>query len=98
MCIAIFKKCTRYSRHIFMKTWFSETFSEIPEISNLIKFHEIPSRGKRVVPCRRTDITKLVVPFPYYANAPKNSALHSVHTQTTKDIFWLARENFYKNT
>jgi hypothetical protein len=41
-----------------------------------IKFYPSPSSGSRVVPCgqadRRTDMTKLVVPFRNFANAPKN--------------------------
>ena len=36
--------------------------------------HENPSTGSRVVPCRRTDrqtdMTKLLVAFRYFANAP----------------------------
>jgi len=39
-----------------------------------IKFHENPSSGRRVVPCwqtdERTDVTKLIVTFRYFANAP----------------------------
>jgi hypothetical protein len=41
-----------------------------------IKFHENPSSGSRVVPCRqtdgRTDMTKLIVPFRNFGKAPKN--------------------------
>jgi len=41
-----------------------------------IKFHETPFSGSRVVPCGRTDIrtdlTKLIVAFRNFANAPKN--------------------------
>ena len=40
-----------------------------------IKFNENPTRGSRVVPCGqrdgRTDITKLIVTFHNFANAPK---------------------------
>jgi len=43
------------------------------------KFHEKPSIGSRVVPCRhdrrtdgRTDITKLIFAFRNFANAHKN--------------------------
>jgi len=40
-----------------------------------IKFHENLSGGSRVVPCGRTsgwtDITKLIVAFRSFANAPK---------------------------
>jgi hypothetical protein len=38
------------------------------------KFHENPSFGRRVVPCGRTDTTKLVVTFPNYADAVVISA------------------------
>ena len=48
-----------FSQHIF------------EECSN-IKFHENPASGCRVVPCRRTDMTKLMVPFRNFAKAPKN--------------------------
>jgi len=37
-----------------------------------ILFHEDPSIGKRVVPCGRTDMTKLTVAFRNFAKAPKN--------------------------
>jgi hypothetical protein len=43
-----------------------------------IKFHEYPPSGSRVVPCgqtdRHTDVTKLIVPFRNFANAPKMTA------------------------
>jgi hypothetical protein len=37
-----------------------------------INFHENPSIGSRVVPCGQTDMTKLVVAFRNFANAPEN--------------------------
>jgi len=44
--------------------------------SSNIKFHENPFTGSRVVLCeltgRRTDMTKLIVAFRNFANAPKN--------------------------
>ena len=47
-----------------------------------IKFHENPSNGSRVVPCRltdgRTDMRKLIVAFRNFANAPKNVCLYHV--------------------
>jgi hypothetical protein len=43
------------------------------EISSNLKFHENPSSWSRVVPCGRTDTTKLKVAFRNFANAPKNS-------------------------
>jgi len=56
------------SRHIFEK------------YSN-IKFYENPSSGSRVVPCGRTDMTKLIFAFRNFTNAPKihiNVALHFI--------------------
>ena len=46
---------TNYSCQILMNLEFSRQILEKP--SN-IKFHENPSRGSRVLPCRRTDIRK----------------------------------------
>ena len=43
-----------------MKLEFSR---QIFEISSNIKFHENPSSGGRVVPCGRTDMTKLIAAF-----------------------------------
>jgi hypothetical protein len=40
-----------------------------------IKFHENPSSGRRVVSCRRTDMTKLIVAFRNIANATKNKVM-----------------------
>ena len=41
-----------------------------------LNFHELPPSGSRVFPCRQTDeltdMTKLVVALPNFANAPKN--------------------------
>jgi hypothetical protein len=47
--------------------WFSRQFLE--KYSN-IKFHENPFGGSRVVPCGRTDMTKLIVAFRNFANGP----------------------------
>ena len=48
---------------------FSKTYSNI-------KFHENPSSGSTAVPCERTDgqadMTKLIVAFRHFANAPKS--------------------------
>jgi hypothetical protein len=40
-----------------------------------IKFRENPTGESRVIPCGRTDMTKLIVAFRNTANAPKNGAL-----------------------
>jgi len=37
-----------------------------------IKFHENTSSESRVFPCRQTDMTKLLVAYRNFANAPKN--------------------------
>jgi hypothetical protein len=37
------------------------------------KFHQNPSSGSRVVPCGQTDMTKLIVAFRNFANAPNKS-------------------------
>jgi hypothetical protein len=50
-----------------MKLEFSQ---QICEKSSNIKFHEIPSCGSRVVPCRRTDMAKLIAAFRRFAKAP----------------------------
>jgi len=48
---------------------------QIFEKNSNIKTHENPSSGSPVVPCRRTDgqtdMTKLIVVFRNFANAPK---------------------------
>jgi hypothetical protein len=47
-----------------------------------MKFPENPSIGSRVVPCGRTDgrtdMTKLIVAFRNFANAPKNQNTHFI--------------------
>jgi len=39
-----------------------------------IEFHENLTSGSRVVPCRRADMTKLIVAFHNFVNMPKNEA------------------------
>jgi hypothetical protein len=68
MYIDLHVKCF-YSCPILKKLQFSQ---QIFEKSSNIKFHENPSSGSRVVPCERTDMTKLIVAFRNFANAPKN--------------------------
>jgi hypothetical protein len=50
----------------------------------ILKFHENPSSGSRVVPCWRTDgqtdMTKLIVTFRSCANVPKNAKLSQYKT------------------
>jgi hypothetical protein len=44
------------------------------KVSN-IKFHQNPSNGSRVVPCGPIDMTKLIVAFRNFANAPKQEEM-----------------------
>jgi len=70
--ILAFMQSTPYSSCRFvMKLKFSW---QIFEKFSILKFHENPSIGRRVVPCgytdRRTDMTKLIVALRNFANAP----------------------------
>ena len=47
-----------------------DLFNRFSKISN-IKIHQKPSRGNRVISFGQTDITKLIVAFHNFANAPK---------------------------
>jgi hypothetical protein len=51
-------------------------FDRFPKIYSNIKFHENPSIGIRVVTCGQTDgqndMSKLIVAFRNFVNAPKN--------------------------
>jgi hypothetical protein len=64
-----------YSCNIAMKLEFSQQFLET--CSN-IKCHENLSKRSRVDPCRRTLMTKLVVAFRNFANAPKNITINAL--------------------
>jgi hypothetical protein len=57
----------RYYCEILRQLEFSRQIFE----NTHIKFHENPSSGSRVVPCGRIDMTKLIVAFRNFANAPK---------------------------
>jgi len=59
---------TRCSCQILMKL---EIFWQIFEKYSNSKFHENPSSGSRVVPCRQRDTTKVIVVFRSFAKAPK---------------------------
>jgi len=51
-CTQVLTQCTRYASHILLKLEYSR---QIFEKSSKTKFHEIPSAGSQVVPCRQTD-------------------------------------------
>jgi hypothetical protein len=57
-----------YSSRILMKLEFSR---HIFGKSSAIKFNQNLSIGSRVVLCGQTDMTKLIVSFRNFANAPK---------------------------
>jgi hypothetical protein len=60
---------------LVMKPEFSlQIFEKSPDI----KFHENPSSGSRVVPCGRTDVTKLIVAYRNFANTPRNQCEENV--------------------
>ena len=67
---------TRYSCHVLMKLRFSGQFFEKKKLEYQISSN--PSGGSRIVLCGRTDgrtdITKLIVAFRNFVNAPKNKA------------------------
>jgi len=49
-----------------------------------IKLHENPSSESRVVACERTNITKQMVAFRNFANAPKNAGVYRDVEGTTE--------------
>ena len=58
----------------FIETWiFSTDFSFFFQRSLNIIFHENPSSESGVVPCRQTDMTKLIVAFGSFVNALKQN-------------------------
>ena len=59
-CISVFMYRTLYSCQILMELEFS---LQIFIKSSIIKFHENPSSGSHVVPCGRTDMTKVTVAY-----------------------------------
>ena len=68
--------CTIFSCHILIKL---KNSRQISDKSSKMTFHENPSSGSRVVPCGRTDgridMTKLIVSFRNFSNAPKKTCL-----------------------
>ena len=66
--VLIFTYSACYSCKILMQIEFSR---HIVDKYTKIKFHENPSSGRRVAPCGRTDMAKLIVGIHNFANAPK---------------------------
>jgi len=71
-------KSALYSCTILMKLEFSR---QIFEKSTNIKFHQNLSSGISVVPCGRTDMTKLIAAFCHFSNTPKYSRSTTVNTK-----------------
>jgi len=68
-----------------------------------IKFDGNPSIGSRIVPCgrtdgrtdRQTDVTKLILAFRNFANAPKNSLLYLLFRKSFRGTkSWLNATQF----
>ena len=70
-----------------------EFFRQIFKKSSIIKFHENPPSRSPVVPCWRTDMTKLIVPFWNSTNAPKNcdmipQLLNTIYAPFSSPSYW----------
>jgi len=68
----VYRSSSRYSCHILMKLEHLDRFFE--KYHNT-KFHENPSGGSQVLPCGRTDMTKLIAASRNFADARKISVL-----------------------
>jgi hypothetical protein len=66
MCLRPHENCPFFLSD-FNKTCIIST--NFPKISH-IRFNQNLSSGSRVVPCERTDMTKLIVGFRNFANTP----------------------------
>ena len=66
----------RHVKHPFFFSDFNETriFSTNFYRCSNVKLHENPSSGSQVAPCGQTDMTKLIVAFRNFSNAPRISA------------------------
>ena len=94
--------CVKYQLFLtdFYKTWiFRQIFRK------LLKFRQNPSSGSRVVPCGRTDTTKLTVAFRNFSNAPKNARKYGYavwqapsRTGTMASISGIITADFLKHT
>ena len=84
---------TCYSCRILMKL---EFWRQILEKCSNIKCHENLSSGSQVVPCRQTDVMKVIVTFRNFANVPKNQLLHGVHCQKSQETHKPLCGNIYR--
>ena len=50
--------------------------------SSNIKFNQNASSGSRLIPCGQTDMTKLIVAFRNFANAPESVTHVNAHYDT----------------
>jgi hypothetical protein len=66
--LRLYVKCVLFLSD-FNKTWIYKTYSR-----KIFKYQisQNPSSGSRVVPCGQTNMTKLIVAFLNFTNAPKN--------------------------
>jgi hypothetical protein len=72
--------CAKYLLFLsdFNETWiFSTDFLKNPEIWNVIKIR--PVRADVSHADRRTDVTKVIVAFRNFTNAPKNISINVIH-------------------
>jgi len=70
-CVLVCMESTRYSCHILMKLVMKQMFEKMFKCHISWKsFHWEPSRSMRTD--AQTDMTKLIVTFRYFANAPKD--------------------------
>ena len=69
---------------------FDTTYIFSTDFRKMIKYHGNMSSGSRVVPCGRadgqTDMTKLIVTFRNFPNAPRNSCYRDVKQQFSRNL------------
>jgi hypothetical protein len=101
-----------FSWQILMELEFSR---QIFEKNSNMKFHQNPSCGSRIVPCwqtdGRTDVTKVIVAFRNFRNAPKNHcktfkprenkytywAVYDVEREWTPGVLLFCSDTFYQS-
>jgi hypothetical protein len=72
---------------------FNESWIFSTDFRRKLKYqvYQNPSSGNRVLPCGQTDMTKLMVAFRSFPNAPKNC----VFEKWAKKMYWQRRLNFF---